>query len=64
MAYVVSLYARGKRIPSDCLGDFYDTRQAAEDAAGAEIARVAAIEPEARIRTLDWAVRYTIRKVS
>jgi hypothetical protein len=63
MAYIVSLYARGQRIPADCLADFYDTRQAAEEAAGAEVARVAAIEPEARVRTLDWAVRYSIRKV-
>jgi hypothetical protein len=62
--YVVSLYPAGSRRPADCLGDFFPSRQAAEAAGLAEVARVAAIDPDSRQPTLDWAVRFTIRKVS
>lgn len=63
-AYVVSMYEEGRRRPSDCLGDFYESREAGAAAGAEEVARVAAIPRPDRHRTTDWAVRFTVRGVN
>lgn len=65
MAYVfiVSMYARGKRRPSDCLPEFFATRSDAYEAGAREVLRVAAIEPSNRHPQIDWAFRFTIKQV-
>jgi len=50
-------------MPSDCLPDFFATREQAYEAGASEVARVAAIEPNKRHSQIDWAIRFTIRKV-
>lgn len=61
--FIVSLYPKGARVPSDCLPEYFGTRSEAREAAEKEIRRVAAISEAERIRQIDWAYRYTIRKV-
>ena len=61
--FIVSMYAKGRRMPSDCLPDFFATREQAYEAGASEVARVAAIEPNKRHSQIDWAIRFTIRKV-
>lgn len=60
--FIVSMYARGARRPSDCLPEFFAIRSDAYEAGAAEVARVAAIEPANRHPQIDWAVRFTIKK--
>lgn len=62
-SYLVSMYAPAARRPSDCLPEFFATRAQAYEAGASEVRRVAAIEPAAREPQIDWAVRFTIKKV-
>jgi len=59
VAFVVDLYHEGETIPSDCLPEFFATREAAERAGEAEVARVLAMPLRGEY---DWAVAYTIRR--
>ncbi|HEY2593131.1 MAG TPA: hypothetical protein VGK33_04445, partial [Chloroflexota bacterium] len=63
VSYLVSLYAKGSRFAADCLPEFYETYADAVVAGGLECLRVKAIPPEDRVPTIDWAHRFTIRKV-
>jgi len=63
MSYIVSLYRRGQRKPGDCIAEFFDTYAQAAAAGEAEVAFVAAIPEAEREPTLEWAERYTIRKI-
>ena len=61
--FMVSLYRRGERRACDCLPDFYPTKERAIEEGAREVARVAAIEPGQRDRTMDFAYRFTIKAV-
>lgn len=62
-SYLVSLYAKGERFAADCLPEFFESYAAAVEAGARECLRVAAIPPPDRSPTIDWAHRFTIRKV-
>lgn len=62
-AFIVSFYAEGARRASDGVGPFA-TRSDAIAYGRGEVARVAAMAPEERDATLDWARRFTVRRTS
>lgn len=58
---IVELFGPGATLPGDCLPDYFDDPCKAIEAGLAEVARVAAIPPQERDPTTDFAVRFAIR---
>jgi hypothetical protein len=57
-AFVISLFLDGERRASDCYGDFVATRSEAHEIGKRCLADSGALE------SLDWAVRYTVRRIA
>jgi hypothetical protein len=61
--FVVELWPEGAEVPSDCIPDFFDTREEAEEAGRLEIARAAEMWATGQgDHTYDWAVKFTVRE--
>jgi len=60
--FVVELWPVGASVPSDCIPDFFDTREEAEEAGRLELARAAEMWATGQGNMIyDWAVKFTIR---
>jgi hypothetical protein len=61
--FVVELWPAGAAVPSDCIPDFFETREAAEEAGRLEIERAADMWATGKgDNTYDWAVKFTVRE--